>query len=134
MLEAEGVGQPEYEVRELRNDLRAACKALSDRADEVASHTAGLSSQLTTLDEDLVELHEDLTAKGGLAVAVQSLPELPAGAAAIGTVEVTKAPPDTFVQAAVNQDTETMNSAAWGIAGLFVGFLVLAVFWKLVRP
>lgn len=86
------------------------------------------------LHSDLVQLHTDLTIKGGLSVAVASLPELTAGTKAIGTVEVSKAPPDTYVQSAVLQNSETINQDLWALAGLLAGAALLVWAFKMVRP
>lgn len=133
MLDASELGQPEYEVREGRNDLRASCLALSERLDGALAQLKALEAAVGTLDGDVVTLHEDLTAKGGVPVDVVAQASSVSVVAPEG-VEVTNPPDVASVTSAVQDSSETFDSNAWAIAGLLVGFGVLAWVYKLVRP
>lgn len=137
------------ELRELRRELAADCTAMDGRLDALAHRSWWVVAELATLREslsgvatdasvstlsgDLQTLHSDLTAEGGVPVLVEGQ----GGSIDVGVpagVEVTNPPDLEGVQAAVVDGSETNNQNLWAIAGLFVGFGLLAVLYKLVRP
>jgi hypothetical protein len=133
VLDASELGQPEYEVRELRSDLRSVCAVLAGRLDQSLTQGKALEVALANLDADVRQLHEDVTVKGGLPVNVAGQLSTFDVAAPEG-VEVSNPPDVASVKAAVDQNSETFDSNAWGITGLLVGLGALAWIYKLVRP
>lgn len=141
------MAQPEREVRELRNDLASFCAvvkegqestdvALAESLSElkaVASHTSGLPALLTQLDLDLVQLHQDATAAGGVPVSIAGQ-SAPVGVEAPEGFEVSNPPNVAAVQAAVKEGTETANQNVWAALGMIAGAIGIAFIWRLVRP
>lgn len=82
--------------------------------------------------EALEKVVADLSQEKGLPVALEGQPvEVVTGA---GGLEVANPTNLAGVEAAVHEGTDTANQNVWAIAGLFVGFGLLVVVWKLVRP
>lgn len=123
--------QPEREVRGLRNDVREACSALDGRLLQVLE-AVGKSNALAEAAEG--KLLGILEAEKGLGVEILGQAGPIQAEVAEGTVEVSNPTDVAGVEAAVVDNSETFNSTTWAIFGLVVGFGVLAVFWKLVRP
>jgi hypothetical protein len=129
----EEMPQPEREIRALRNDGREFCSVEIERFAIVVARLEGVEAVLSTLHGDLVTLHGDLSASEGLPVRSESQSgpvqvEAPAGVLVTNPTDVEP------VQQAVVENSETLDSNLWAIAGLVAGFALLAVVYKLVRP
>jgi len=133
----EEMPQPEREIRGLRNDLREACTAQREQLERAVTVLEGVNNDADEIRDAVKQLHDDLTPGGGVPVSI---------AGQTGAVEVFESgegggPAENVhvnnlggVEEAVVSDSETVNQALWGIAGLFVGFLLLGVIYKVVRP
>jgi hypothetical protein len=106
---------------------------LAERVDKVTGELEGLEAGVANLDTDVQLLHEDLSSKTGVPVSFIGQ-TADVEIVAPGGVEVSNPPDLATVKAAVDQNSETFDSNAWAIAGLFVGLGALAWIWKLVRP
>ncbi len=128
------MAQPDREVRGLRNDLREACAALAARLDEAVAALSQVSASAKEGESLLDQVHGDLTSEPGLPVRILGQAGALQTEVAGGSVAVSNPTDVAGVQAAVRDNSETFVSNTWAIFGLVVGFGVLAVFWKLVRP
>lgn len=146
-LPLEEVSQPEREVRELRNDLAEVCEALRDRIDllllaveaqattleSIDSGVSDLAPLLVSVESAVDRVHGDLTAEEG--VGVQLLSQVaPVEVVAPEGVEISNPPDVAAVEASVREGTDTSNQNTWAVVGLLVGFGLLAVIYKVVRP
>lgn len=130
----EEMPQPEREVRGLRNDLREACATLDARLVQVLEATGKGNVVGEVLETQLGEIDADLTPEKGLPTMVVGQAGPIATTVGEGTVAVSNPTDVTGVQTAVESNSETFVSNVWAIAGLLVGFALLAVIYKLVRP
>ena len=130
----EEMPQPEREVRGLRNDVREACSTLDARLVQLLEALGKGNVLAEVLEKQLAEIHADLTPEKGLRTTVVGQAAPLEAKVVEGSVSVANPTDVTGVQAAVEDNSETFNSNAWAIAGLFVGFGLLVVIWKLVRP
>lgn len=145
--EAEAVTPELRELGHLRIEQQESCRALSQRLDQlvtrlwwVVSESHHATELLSTegssvyMIELLKEVRDDLQHEDGLHVRLSQLPELPEGSNTIGTVDVGSSPSDGEVVAAVNEGTDTSNQNLWALAGMFLGFGLIAFLWRLMRP
>ena len=135
------------ELRALRIDQAEACAAQLARLDELrargwwavselhqGTELAASEATATAAQELLAEVRTDLEHENGLLVRLAQLPPLSEGSESIGSVTVSEAPTDGEVLTAVNEGTDTSNQNLWALAGLFCGFGLLMVLWRLLRP
>lgn len=130
------MAQPERELRGLRNDLRDSCAALAVRLAHVGEMSEGTYSALDSVIARLDLVREDLNGGPGIRARIvgqEGGPIETVSSASSGGESVTVSNLEG-VENAVVQDAETVNAALWGIAGLFCGFLLLGVLFKVVRP
>ena len=128
------MAQPQREVRGLRNDLRESCAAVDGRLLVVLEALEKGLVGGEVREELLRQLDRDVTPEAGVPTRIVGQSGPVETKVAEGTVTVANPTDVTPVKAAVEDNSETFNSSAWAIAGLFVGFGLLVVIWKLVRP
>jgi hypothetical protein len=130
----EELGQPEREVRGLRNDLREACAALDGRLSQLLESLGKGNVIGEVLEVRLAQLHTDLTGEEGLPIRFLGQAGPVETKVGEGSVAVTNPTDVSGVEAAVDDNSQTFVSNTWAIFGLVLGFALLAVLFKLVRP
>lgn len=130
----EEMPQPERETRGLRNDLRETCLALDGRLQQLLEAIGKGNTTAEMLEVKLAELHADLTPEGGLPARIVSQAGPVATTVGEGTVAVSNPTDVSGLEAAQHESSETFDTNLWAVFGMVVGFAVLGVFWKLVRP
>jgi hypothetical protein len=130
----EEMPQPEREVRGLRNDVREACATLDARLVQLLEAVGKGNVIGEVLEVKLAQLHTDLSPESGLAIRFLGQAGPVETKVAEGTVAVSNPTDVAGVEAAVQDNSETFNSTTWAIFGMVVGFALLAVIFKLVRP
>lgn len=130
----EEMPQPEREIRGLRNDVRETCLAESAELQRIGNVLDGVNADADEIRNATQAAQALLGQEGGLPVKLAGQSAVIETTSAGGGSETVTVANLEGVENAVTQDAETVNSALWGIAGLFVGFLLLGVVFKLVRP
>lgn len=128
------MAQPDREVRGLRNDVRELCAALDGRLVQLLEAVGKGNVLLETVEGKLIQLHGDLTPEPGLPVRIAGQAGPVQTKVSEGSVAVSNPTDVEGVEDAVVQNSETFNSTSWAIFGLVVGFCLLGVVFKLVRP
>ena len=130
------------ELRELRRDQVSSCEAVAARVDDLRLRAWWLVTELVKSRElgpseatlvALQEATEALNSEAGLPVKVAGQAE-PLISEISAPVEVANPTDVSGVEAAIGTNTDTGNQNVWAIFGLLVGFGLLGVIWKLVRP
>lgn len=129
---SEEMPQPEREVRELRNDLRLVCGVLIEQASESLAALQALAAGQKQAHEDSAQLHADLTAEGGLPSKIVGQTAALQVAAPEGGLPVSSPLETAELTAAVQSNSETLDSNLWALAGVAAGFGFLWVLRKLV--
>jgi hypothetical protein len=95
-----------------------------------------LFGELKLLHEDLStgQVHKDLTATEGVPVRVIGQKSAIEVSSVSGGLKVSNQPSLAGVESASLTTAETGNQNLWAICGFFVGFGLLALIYKLVRP